>query len=168
MPHNHPHIEILAPVGGNEHLIAAVRSGADAVYLGTQSFNARRNAHNFTDDELKDVVNYCHIRGVRIYLTLNTLVFNNELEAVKHTIINAAKSGVDALITQDLGVYSIAKNLFPDLPLHASTQMTVHNKEGAVAVRDLGFKRVVLARELSEREITYINNVIILSFYFRQ
>ena len=92
MPHNHPHIEILAPVGGSEHLIAAVRSGADAVYLGTQSFNARRNAHNFTDDELKDAVSYCHARGVRLYLTLNTLIFNNELDAVRQTIINAAKS----------------------------------------------------------------------------
>lgn len=148
--------EILAPVGGKEQLIAAVRSGADAVYLGAKNFNARRNASNFDDFELSDAVSYCHAWGVKVHIVLNTLVMDSEFSALIEEIKNVAKSGADAVIVQDLAVMRLVKEICPELELHASTQMTVHNLAGAKEAQKLGFKRVVLSRELSYEEIKYI------------
>lgn len=155
MKNNNP-IEILAPCGGMDSVIAAVRSGADAVYLGSTSFSARAGAENFDNTELKSAVDYCHIRGIKVYLTLNTVVFDSELIDVKNTIISAARAKVDALIVQNMGIAQLSKRLVPDLPLHASTQMSVHSPSGAKLLYELGFKRVVLARELSRGEIKEI------------
>ena len=155
MKNNKP-IEILAPCGGMDSVIAAVRSGADAVYLGSTDFSARAGAENFDKNALKTAVDYCHIRGVKVYLTLNTVVFDSELEDVKDTIISAAKAKVDALIVQNMGVAELSKKLVPDLPLHASTQMSVHSPSGAKLLYEAGFKRVVLSRELSRGEIKEI------------
>lgn len=151
-------IEILAPCGGLDSVIAAVRSGADAVYLGASDFSARAGAKNFDSEELKTAVDYCHIRGVKVYLTLNTVVFDNELDAVKDTIISAAKAKVDAFIIQNMGVATMCRKLVPELPLHASTQMSIHSPSGAKLLYEQGFKRVVLARELSREEIREISD----------
>ena len=146
-------IEILAPAGGFDSVISAVRSGADAVYLGEKSFSARASAQNFDDDELKKAVAYCHIHGVKVYVTINTLIFDDEFEKLKKAIISAAEADVDALIVQNQGVARLAKKLVPDLPLHASTQMSVHTASGVRALYEMGFKRVVLSREMSREEI---------------
>jgi putative protease len=134
-------------------LIAAVRCGANAVYLGGKSFNARRNADNFGEAELKEAVDYCHKRDVKVYLTLNTLVTDSELEKAYEAIKAAASAGADALITQDMGIALLAKEVCPDMPLHASTQMSVQTKYGVNLLEKLGFKRAVLPRELSKNEI---------------
>lgn len=149
-------IEILAPAGGREQLIAAVRSGADAVYLGTGVFNARRNAANFSDRELKEAVEYCHARDVKVYVTLNTLVKDRELPLVRNEIKKAAGCGVDAVIVQDMAVAEMVFRHCPSLPVHASTQMAIHNSAGALMLKEMGFKRVVLARELTGAEIKKI------------
>ena len=148
--------EILAPVGGSEQLKAAVRCGCDAVYFGLPDFNARRNADNFAGEGLEDTIAYCHDAGVRVYVTVNTLVRDDELEAVHDTVDAAARCGADAIIVQDLAVASYAKRCWPDLPLHASTQMAVCNAEGVRKLLEYGFKRVVLARELTLQEIREI------------
>ncbi|MBO4359317.1 MAG: U32 family peptidase [Eubacteriaceae bacterium] len=149
--------EILSPVGGEEQLVAAVRSGADAVYFGTKALNARRNASNFGDGELEGSIRYCHERGVRVYITLNTLVCDDELELLRGEIVKVAEAGADAVILQDLACAAFAKNICPGLPLHASTQMAVHNAEGLRALRKLGFSRAVVARELSLSEIKLLH-----------
>ena len=149
-------IEVLSPCGGFDSVVAAVRSGADAVYLGSKEFSARAGAENFDDAQLHKAVAYCHVRGVKVYLTLNTIIFDSELEAVKSLIISAAKADVDALIVQNMGVATLAKRIAPELPLHASTQMSIHSPSGAKLLWELGFKRVVLARELSRGEIKQI------------
>ena len=149
--------EILAPVGGKEQLIAAVRSGANAVYLGGKALNARRNAANFSDEELKRAVEYCHERNVKVYLTLNTLVGDNEKETAYEAIECACKADVDALILQDIGLASMVRQVAPDMPIHASTQMSVQSIEGIRILEKLGFSRVVLPRELSEKEIKAIS-----------
>lgn len=149
-------LEILAPAGNRQQLEAAVGAGADAVYLGLQGFNARQGARNFNSRELEEVTAYCHARGVRVYVTLNTLVTDEELSLVEEAISVAASAGVDALIVQDLGVASLARNLYPALPVHASTQMAVHNTWGVSLLEHMGFDRVVLARELSMEEIRQI------------
>ena len=146
-------IEILAPAGGYDSLVAAVRSGADAVYLGEKSFSARTSAKNFDDDELKKAVAYCHVHGVKVYVTINTLIFDDEFEQLKRAIISAAEADADALIVQNQGVARLAKKLAPKLPLHASTQMSVHTASGVRALYEMGFKRVVLSREMSKEEI---------------
>lgn len=148
--------ELLAPVGGPEQLIAAVRCGADAVYLGAKGFNARRNAQNFGVLELPDVVSYCHERGVQVHVTVNTLVTDEEWPQLVDTLSELAGCGVDAAIVQDLGVAEAIRAACPTLPLHASTQMAIHNAAGALALQRLGFRRVVLARELSIEEIRAI------------
>ena len=148
--------EILAPVGGSEQLKAAVRCGADAVYFGLPNFNARRNADNFAGEGLADTIRYCHDAGVKVYLTINTLVMDEELSAMHETVDTAARSGADGIIVQDLAVASYAKKHWPDLPLHASTQLAVCNAEGARKLLDYGFVRVVLARELSLEEIALL------------
>jgi len=149
-------IEILAPVGGRQQLIAAVRSGADAVYLGTRAFNARRNAENFNGESLSEAVQYCHGRGVRVYVTVNTLVKDAELQSLYKEIEMLAASGIDAVIVQDLAVAELFQRHCPSMPLHASTQMAIHNLEGVLAAEELGFSRAVLARELTIEEIRKI------------
>ena len=146
-------IEILAPAGGYDSVIAAVRSGADAVYAGGKSFSARASAQNFDFEQLCSAVEYCHIHGVKFYLTINTIVFDDEFEQLKQAITEAAKADVDALIVQNMGVARLAQRIAPDLALHASTQMSVHTASGVKALYEQGFKRVVLAREMSRDEI---------------
>ncbi len=136
-----------------DSVIAAVRSGADAVYLGEKRFSARASAKNFDDGELRQAVAYCHIHGVKVYVTLNTLVFDDEFESLAQAIRAAALADVDALIVQNMGVARLARQIAPDLPLHASTQMSVHTASGVRALYELGFKRVVLAREMTREEI---------------
>lgn len=146
-------MEILAPVGGQEQLLAAVRCGADAVYLGAKGFNARRNAENFGEGSLAEAVAYCHGRNVRVYVTVNTLITDDERPALLDTLEEVADSGADAIIVQDLAVASLARKHCPSLELHASTQMTIHNAAGLDAIAELGFTRAVLARELTVKEI---------------
>ena len=148
--------EILAPAGGQEQLVAAVRCGADAVYLGTQKFNARNNAANFSAEDLNNAVAYCHERNVSVYVTMNTLVTDSEIADVIEEIKMIAQSGADAVIIQDIGVAALWKKYCPSMKLHASTQMTVHNLSGAKEAERLGFSRIVLARELSCEEIKNI------------
>ena len=148
--------EILAPAGAEEQLVAAVRSGADAVYLGTKNFNARSSAGNFDAAALKSAVAYCHARGVKVHVTLNTLVNDEELNALKNEIVSIAESGVDAVIVQDLAVAKFLREICPSVERHASTQMTLHNPEGVRGAKQLGFSRAVLARELSKKEIRRI------------
>lgn len=147
---------ILAPVGGEEQLKAALRTGADAVYLGAKGFNARRNAENFAQTNLNEAVAQCHERGVKVFVTLNTLVTDDEFSALTAELDDIAAAHADAVIVQDMGVMSLIQARYPELPLYASTQTTVHNAEGAVLLDKLGFKQVVLARELSAREIRSI------------
>ncbi|MBE6899706.1 MAG: U32 family peptidase [Ruminococcaceae bacterium] len=148
--------EILAPVGGKEQLIAAVRSGADAVYLGAKNFNARRNASNFEDFELPEIVSYCRARNVKVHVVLNTLVMDSEIPELAEEIKNVALSGADAVIVQDLAVAKLVREICPSIEMHASTQMTIHDLAGALEAQKLGFKRAVLSRELSLDEIKYI------------
>ncbi len=148
--------EILAPAGGREQLLAAVRCGADAVYLGGSAFNARRNAENFTENGLLQAVSYCHARNVKVYVTLNTLVRDIEMEALIKQADEIAESGADAVIIQDLGVARLIREYWPTLPMHASTQMSVHNISGVETLLKLGFEMTVLARELSLNEICEI------------
>ncbi len=149
-------LEILAPVGGAEQLLAAVRCGADAVYLGLSAFNARRNAENFDADALRRAVSYCHARNVAAHVTLNTLVMDSEMEALADTIRDIAAAGADAVIVQDLAVAALVRRICPALSMHASTQMAVHNIDGVRVLESLGFSRAVLARELSLAEIAAI------------
>lgn len=148
--------ELLAPVGSFEKLKAAVYSGADAVYFGFKKFSARKNAQNFDLSEIVEVVRFCHDFGVKAYVTLNTIVNDFELEEIKDIICNLNKIGVDALIVQDLGVLSVAKQVAPSLKIHASTQMSVHSVSGVRLLRDMGVSRVVVAREMTLREIAEV------------
>jgi putative protease len=151
-------IEILSPAGDMDCFMAAVNNGADAIYLGGSSFSARKSAKNFNNDELIEAVDYAHLRNVKVYVAVNTLVMDDELSDVFEFIKFCYNIGVDALIVQDLGVVYIARKFFPDFPIHASTQMTIHNLSGVKKAENLGFKRVVLSRELSYDEIEYINS----------
>lgn len=148
--------EILAPAGSMESLIAGVRSGANAVYLGGKLFNARRNAGNFDNDELNRAVEYCHQRGVKVYLTLNILLSDSEFKSAYDLVYSALKAGVDAFIVQDIGIAKMIKEHFPQARLHASTQMSIMTPEGVRAAEEMGFSRVVLPRELSRNEIQEI------------
>ena len=152
--------EILAPVGAQEQLKAAVRSGANAVYLGVDNFNARRNADNFTTENLKDAVKYCRLRDVKVFVTLNTLIFDKEINELYKTVKAIAKSGADAVIVQDFATVKAVKEICPEMPLHASTQMAVHNVAGAKALEEMGFSRIVLARELSLEEMKMIREAV--------
>ena len=146
-------IEILAPAGSMDSVVAAVRSGADAVYLGEKEFSARSSAHNFDENELKQAVRYCHIHSVKVYVTLNTIVFDDEMQRLKEAILIAARADVDALIVQNMGVARLARQLVPSMHLHASTQMSVHSYLGVKALYEMGFERVVVSREMSRREL---------------
>ena len=146
-------MELLSPAGGWEAMVAAVQNGADAVYMGFGGLNARRSARNFTDEEFREAVAYCHLRGVKVYLTLNTLVTDRELPAAAEALKKASDMGVDAILIQDWGIWRLAREIAPDVPLHASTQMSLHTLGGACRAAELGLERVVLARELSRRDI---------------
>lgn len=148
--------EILAPAGSLEAVEAAVRCGADAIYLGAKSFSARASAQNFGPDELIKTIAFCHERDVKVHLALNTALFDRELSLAAQLIEFAAKEGIDALIVSDLGVLSLAKQICPTLALHASTQMGIASPSGAKTAAELGFDRAVLARELSRGEIKEI------------
>lgn len=145
--------ELLAPVGDFECLKAAVQNGADCVYFGASSFSARASAKNFNLEELENAIIYAKLRNVKTNLTLNTLIKNNEFEDAIYLASKAYEYGIDAIIVQDLGLAKFLIEHFPNLPIHASTQMTVHNLEGVKTLEKLGFSRVVLSRELSSEEI---------------
>ena len=148
--------ELLAPAGDFECLVAAVRGGADAVYIGGKTFSARAYAKNFDIDEIKRAVSYCHLHGVKLYVTLNILVYDSELTEALRFAEELYVAGVDALIIADIGLISLIKERIPDFELHASTQMSVHNSVGADQAYDLGCARVVLARELSGENIKHV------------
>ena len=149
-------IQLLAPAGQPDCVKAAVRCGADAIYLGLESFSARVNAKNFSKTELLDACSYCNARGVSVFLALNTVVFDDEIELLIEQIKIAADCGVDAFIVQDLAVASLAKSICPTIPIHASTQLTAHTVHGVKQLEKLGFTRVVLSRELTLDEIKVI------------
>ncbi|MBQ8108093.1 MAG: U32 family peptidase [Ruminococcus sp.] len=140
--------EVLAPCGSPEVLRAVLRAGCDAVYLGGECFSARQNAVNFSDEEISQAVYECHKRGVKLYRTINTLVFDSQLDQLRAALKHCAQVGVDGIITQDLALIKLVRECCPDLPIHASTQMTLHTENGVKLAKELGFKRAVLAREL--------------------
>ena len=149
-------VELLAPAGSYEAFLAAVENGANAVYLGGKLFNARANTSNFDLDELKKICEYAHLRDVKIHVTINTLINDDELKDALEFANDIYKIGVDAIIVQDLGLASLVHQYIPNLCMHASTQLSTHNLEGVKELKKLGFSRVVLARELSLKEIKYI------------
>ncbi len=149
-------LELLAPAGSMEALHAAVQNGADAVYLGCGTFNARQSAKNFTIQTLQEAVKYCHVRGVQVHLTVNTLVSDREMDDCIKLIRQAALAGVDAFIVQDLGVVELCRQIAPSVAIHGSTQLTVHSLPGVLLCAGWGMSRVVLSRELSREEIRYI------------
>lgn len=149
-------LELLSPAGSPEAVTAAVQNGANAVYLGCGDFNARRRAKNFTREDLAQAVEYCHVRGAKVYLTLNTLLSDRELPGALDLAAFANGIGVDAVLVQDLGLAQALRRRFPDLPLHGSTQMTVHSLDGVKFCADLGLDRVVLSRELDRSAIAHI------------
>jgi putative protease len=154
MTHSHTeHPELLAPAGNWDCVRAAAANGADAVYFGLPRFNARLRADNFSEDELPEVVRFCHKHGVKAYVAFNTLVFTAELDAASEYLRLLSRANVDALIVQDIGLVRLAREIVPELPIHASTQMTITSPEGVEFARELGVERAVLARELSLREL---------------
>lgn len=152
-------LEILAPAGGTESVYSAVRTGADAIYLGAWKLSARTSAQNFQREELREAVEYCHARGVRVYLACNTLLRDTELKEAIDIILYACSIPVDALIMQDLGLISLVRQAAPNMRIHASTQMSVHTPKGVELLAEMGFRRAVLSRELSRREIEEIAKV---------
>lgn len=149
-------LEILSPAGSPEGVVASVQNGADAVYLGFGDFDARRNAKNLTPDEFARAAEYCRVRGVKVYFTLNTLVSDREIPQAVEQAERAAALGADAIIIADIGLMRAVRQVMPTMPLHASTQMGVHNLDGAKLAAAMGARRIVLARELSRKEIEYI------------
>ena len=149
-------IELLSPAGSPEAVIAAVQNGADAIYMGLGNFNARRGAKNFTDEEFQRAMRYCRIRGCKVYVTMNTLVNDREIESALQTARLASEAGADGIIIQDLGLAAAIRQYLPDIPLHASTQMSIHNLKGVEAAAEMGMTRAVLARELSYEQIKFI------------
>lgn len=149
--------ELLAPAGNREMAIAAIHNGVNALYLSGQSFGARAYAANFSQDALEEIIKYAHLRDVRIYVTVNTLIKESELDEAMVFVAKLVECGVDALILQDLGLADLIRKTYPDLPLHGSTQMTVHNYYGAKILSDLGFSRVILARETALDDIKRID-----------
>lgn len=149
-------IELLSPAGSPEAIIAAVQNGADAVYMGMGNFNARRNAKNFNEEEFQRAMRYCRVRGCKVYVTMNTLVNDREIESALQTARFISEAGADGIIIQDLGLASAIRQYLPDIPLHASTQMAIHNLKGVEAAAEMGMTRAVLARELSFEQIKFI------------
>ena len=148
--------ELLAPAGSFEGVRAAVQSGATAVYMGFGTFNARRGAKNFTKEEMRQAISYCRARGVKTNITFNILALDKERQDAINDIKFLNEAGADALIVQDLGVAKLIKECAPDMPIHASTQMTIHTLDGALIAKELGFSRVVLSRECTLEQIKYI------------
>ncbi len=148
-----PKTEVLSPAGSYEALVAAVRGGCDAVYVGAKEFSARANAKNFDAQELKKAADYCHLHNVKIYQAINTVVLDQQLPQLYEALKTACEIGIDAIIVQDLAVAFAAKELCPSMPLHASTQMTIHSESGILFAKNCGFERVVLSRELSRKRI---------------
>ena len=149
-------LELLSPAGSPEAVVAAVQNGADAVYMGLGIFNARRGAKNFSDEEFEKAVRYCRIRDCKVYVTMNTLVGDREMEQAVELARRVSDLGADAILVQDLGLLSVLKKAVPDIPLHASTQMSIHNLAGVEAAAEMGLTRAVLARELSFEQIKFI------------
>ena len=149
-------LELLSPAGSPEAVVAAVQNGADAVYMGLGIFNARRGAKNFSDEEFEKAVRYCRIRGCKVYVTMNTLVGDREMEQAAELARRVSGLGADAILVQDLGLLSVLRQAVPDIPLHASTQMSIHNLAGVEAAAEMGLTRAVLARELSLEQIKFI------------
>ena len=152
-------LELLAPAGSMEAVAAAVQNGADAVYLGWGDFNARRNAKNFSEEEFAAAVSYCHIRGAKVYLTLNTLLTDRELPRAAEVAARSSALGADAVLVQDLGVARMLRQVAPDLPVHASTQMTLHTKNGVLWAKEHGYSRAVLSRELPAKTIEELSRL---------
>jgi len=152
--------ELLSPAGSSDALVAAVAAGADAVYFGGTRFGARRYAKNFGQDEISRAIDYAHTRGVKSYITVNTLVHDHELPDLTGHLIWLYENGADAVLVQDIGVASLAREVVPELPLHASTQMTFYDAGGVAWAAEQGFSRVVLARELP---ISGINEIAALT-----
>lgn len=148
--------EILAPAGSRESLYAAIAAGADAVYLGGPMFGARHFAENFSEDDIREVVGYAHLHGVKVYVTVNTLIQDRELPDAISYLLSLYRMGVDAVLVQDMGLFSLSRELIPGLPLHASTQCTISSREGVLWARKAGFSRVVMARETPLLEIDRI------------
>ena len=149
-------VELLAPAGDFSCLKAAIEAGCDAVYIGGKLFGARAFSSNFTDDEIIKAINYAHLFGVKVYVTTNTLIYDKEVERFLEYISFLHKNNVDAVIIQDLGMLDLVRQTFPNLEVHASTQMHIHNLDGASFMEKLGVKRVVLARETSISKIKEI------------
>ena len=149
-------LELLSPAGSPEAVIAAVQNGADAVYMGLGDFNARRGAKNFSNEDFEKAMGYCRIRGCKVYVALNTLVADREMESAVAAARLASRCGADGLIVQDLGLVRAIRQALPDLPIHASTQMSIHNLAGVEAAAEMGLTRAVLARELSFEQIRFI------------
>ena len=150
-------IELLSPVGNLEMLNAAVNNGADAIYLAGKNYGARKYANNFTNDEIKEAIKYAHLYGVKVYVTINTVIYEGEIESFIEYVKFLYENHVDAVIMQDLGMIKLVLAKFPDLEVHASTQMHNHNEESIKYLKSIGVKRVVLARELSLDEVKNIN-----------
>ena len=149
-------IELLAPAGNMESLIAAIKAGCDAVYLGGYMFGARSFAGNFSNEEIIEAVNYAHLYGVKVYVTVNTLIYEDEVDTLLNYVDFLHKNNVDAVIIQDIGMMDLVKQTYPNLEIHASTQMHIHNLEGVKLIEELGLSRVVLARETNIDEIKNI------------
>lgn len=149
-------VELLAPAGNMENLKYAVMAGCDAVYLGLKKFGARAFSSNFSDNEFIEAVNYCHLYGVKVYVTLNTIIYDYEVEDFLKTVDFIHKNNVDAVLIQDLGMLDLVRKTYPNLEVHASTQMHIHNLDGVKVLEKLGIKRAVLARETSIDTIKYI------------
>ena len=150
-------LELLSPAGSPEAVIAAVQNGADAVYMGLGIFNARRGAKNFDEEEFEKAVRYCRVRGCKVYVTMNTLVGDREMEKAAGLARRVSDLGASAILVQDLGLLSVLRKAVPDIPLHASTQMSIHNLAGVEAAAEMGLTRAVLARELSLEQIKFIS-----------
>ena len=142
-------VELLAPAGSMDSLMAAIEGGCDAVYLGLSSYSARAFAENFSLDHIAEVIAYCHIREVRVYVTMNTLIYESEFKGIQKAVDILYQADVDGLLIQDLGLYHYVQTVYPDLDLHCSTQMHIHNLAGVRFMKSQGAKRVVVARESS-------------------
>ena len=160
-------IELLSPSGNKNSFMAAINAGADAVYMGLDKFNARNMAQNFSIEEYIQCIKYAHALGVKVYLTLNTLLYEKEVDEALELLIKLYSEGLDAVIVQDIGLATLIHKIIPKLSLHASTQMSIYNLQQVKFLEKLGFKRVVLARELTIPEIEYICKNTSLEIVFR-
>ena len=149
-------VELLAPSGNEEALFAAINNGADAVYLGLSSFNARIKADNFNTDNIRKITHFAHLFGVKVYITVNTIIKNNEVNEFLNMIDECVNAKVDAFIIQDYGVAYLLKSRYKDIVMHASTQLGIHNLSGALVAQKLGFKRIILSRETTLEDIKNI------------